>query len=61
MTAEQARLVRDLRSFESPVCMEAAAAIEKMAETILELKEEIAQNERDLQRCAERDHEGSFR
>lgn len=34
MTAEQIRLVRDLRSFESPVCMEAAREIERQAEAI---------------------------
>lgn len=54
MTAEQLRLVRDLRSFESPVCMEAAAAIEKQAETILELNEEIAGLERQLLETKER-------
>lgn len=42
MTAEQLRLVRDLRSFESPACMEAAAAIEKQAAQIAQQAEAIS-------------------
>lgn len=48
MTAEQIRLVRDLRSFESPVCMEAAREIERQAGTIIELREDAARLERQL-------------